>query len=74
MEPTRVKRKYTRKKKLNKSTKVVKPKVNKKNKSEILIENKLVKAGDLVILHTGIGTPSETSNEDGTKNHFFIGI
>jgi hypothetical protein len=31
---------------------------------------KQVKSGDYVILYTGLGTPTESKNNDGSTNHF----
>ncbi len=32
---------------------------------------KFVKAGDHIVLYSGLGQPSESKNADGTNNHFF---
>lgn len=39
-------------------------------KNTYWFQSKYVKAGDYIILYTGIGIPSESKNADGSTNHF----
>ena len=46
-------------------------KVSVKPKNVHWFSSKVIDVGDSVVLYTGSGTPNETRNPDGSKNHFF---
>ena len=46
-------------------------KISNKVRHSYWFPDKKVRAGDLVILYTKVGTQSETQNNDGSTSHFF---